>query len=129
MSDPRSVVVISDDGSFRRLAGAALTRAGHDVRTMTPRPWRIHRVLDLHPPDVVVMDLADEHSDEIETQVLALPHAPGLVYVTEDGEETRPLAVQKWGPIDALVDHVGLALRGTGVTAPKPRLRLIHGGS
>ena len=129
MNDRSSVVVISSDGSFRRLAGAALTRAGHDVRTMTARPWRIQRLLHLLPPDVVVLDLGDEHSEEIEAHVLGLADPPGMVYATEDGDETRPLTVQKWGPLDALVDHVGLALRSTAVSARKPPLRLIHGGS
>ena len=53
----------------------------------------------------------------------------GLVYVTENGGETRPLAVQKWGPLDALVDTVELALTGRVPVRGRPRLRLIPGGS
>ena len=57
MSEALHVLVASSDSRFRRLAGAALTRAGHEVHTVTPRLWRVERLIELHRPEVLVIDM------------------------------------------------------------------------
>ena len=112
------MVVASGDGSFRRLAGAALSRAGHDVRTMTARPWRVRRVIELRCPDVLVLEEDGELAGEITEHVARLAERPGLVLVSE-----------KFGPVDSLVDDVERAGRQRTAANGKPHLRLVSDDS
>jgi len=125
-----SVLIASSDPGFRRLAGAALTRAGNEVRTMTVRPWRVQRVIDLHPPDVVVLDVDESDGRELNAHVAGLTTPPGLVLIAEDLDRTDLPAIDKWGPVENLVEEVRLAASLAAVGQQgRPRLRLIHGGS
>lgn len=115
---PLTVVVVSSDASFRRLAGAALSRAGHVVHTAAATPLRLERLVRLRHPQVVVLDVASG------TEPLVLgPLGPGhprpaIVLVSET---RRPGTLDKWGPVETLVasveDHV----------PPRPHLKLIPG--
>lgn len=108
-------MVASGDGHFRRLAGAALSRAGHEVRTIAARPGRVQRLIDLRCPDVIVLESDADLAGEIETHVAALAERPGLVLVT-----------QKWRPVETLIQDVERAAVQRGAPAPRPNLRLVH---
>jgi hypothetical protein len=112
-----NVVVASGDGSFRRLAGAALSRAGHDVRTIAARPWRVRRLIDLGWPDVVVVEQDGEFADELSEHVEGLADRPGVVLVAE-----------KWRPVDTLVGDVERAAAERRSPPPRPNLRVVDGG-
>jgi hypothetical protein len=111
-----NVVVASGDGSFRRLAGAALSRAGHDVHTVTPQLWRVRRLIELRCPDVLVMEEGGELAGELTHEVARMAERPGLVLVSE-----------KWAPVDDLVTEVERAAqaRSTANGNGRPHLRLV----
>jgi hypothetical protein len=108
--------VASGDGHFRRLAGAALSRAGHEVRTITARPGRVQRLIDLRCPDVIVLEAGPEFAGEIKSHVAGLAERPGLVLVSE-----------KWAPVEALVQDVERAAEQRSAPAQRPNLRLVRG--
>ena len=124
-----SVLIASTDPGFRRLAGAALARAGNDVRTMTVRPWRVQRVIELNPPDVVVLDVDETAGREVNAHVSGLTTPPGLVLVAEDLDASDLHAIDKWGPVENLVEEVRLAALDRARPHGRARLRLIRGGA
>ena len=92
------------------------------------RPWRLERALRLQEPDVLVLDAADEQWDELGPRIAALTSRPGLVFVAEDPAAAEHPAIEKWGPLEDLVEEVERAARERS-TPVTPRLRLIPGGS
>jgi hypothetical protein len=118
VSVPVNVVVASGDDSFRRLAGAALSRAGHEVHTMTARPWRIRRLIELRCPDVIVLEEGGEFAGEITDHVKGLAERPGLVVVAE-----------KWGPVDSLVHEVERAAQQRSNGNGRRHLRVVSDDS
>ena len=115
---PLTVVVVSSDAAFRRLAGAALSRAGHAVHTAAATPQRLERLVRLRHPDVVVIDVPAR----AEPLAPAAPE-PGLPRpkVLLVSEAARPGMLDKWGPVEALV--AGVEDRGRA----RPQLKLIRG--
>src|SRR4051794_897809 len=96
---PLSVLVASGDGDFRRLAGAAISRAGHDVRTVTNRPQRIERLLRHHRPDVLVVDDADVVGGALMEALGPSPGERPMIVLVADGVGDTPVhVVDKWGP-------------------------------
>lgn len=95
------VVVASADTTFRRTAGAALSRAGHEVHMAAATDHRAVRLARLRRAHVLVIDVSRG------ADALALPPgAPSplaIVCVDEPGHDGT---VQKWGPLDALVSSV-----------------------
>jgi len=109
-----SVVVVSGDGTFRRLAGAALSRAGHDVHTMTARPGRVRRMIELRSPDVLVIEEGEQFTAGISEHVASLADGPGVVIVSE-----------KFGPVDGLISDVERAAQQRGPGGGRRHLRLV----
>jgi hypothetical protein len=109
-----NVVVASGDGAFRRLAGAALTRAGYEVRTMATRAGRVERLIELRWPDVIVLEKDAEFAGEISDHLAGLAERPGLVLVAE-----------KWRPVATLVEDVERAAEARASRHPRPHLRLV----
>jgi hypothetical protein len=108
-----NVVVASGDDAFRRLAGAALTRAGYQVRTISARPGRVERLIELRWPDVIVLEDDAELATEIKHHVAGLAEQPGLVLVSE-----------KWRPVETLVSDVERAA-ARNATPTRRHLRLV----
>lgn len=115
-SPPRAVtvLVVSADGGFRRLAGAAISRAGHEVHTTTAAPLRIDRLIRLRRPDVVVMDVSTH------------PPQPGTGPVLGDAQlvlvgDGTPGALEKWGPLETLLAEI----EHRSSQPARPALRLV----
>lgn len=111
-----AVVVISSDATFRRLAGAALTRAGYQVHTAAATPRRLDRIVKLRRPEVVVLDVPS-NTEPLSLQSSAVDRpAPAFVMV---GDETSSGLLDKWGPLEILLSAVQSAIK------ERPRLHLV----
>ncbi|MDX6641704.1 MAG: hypothetical protein QOF12_2715 [Solirubrobacteraceae bacterium] len=104
LPDPLTVVVVSSDTAFRRLAGTALSQAGHEVHTATAAPLRIGRLIRFRRPQVLILDAST--CDEI-AAAEATCRAGGVhLVIVADG---MPGVVEKWGPLETLLAEVEAA--------------------
>jgi CheY-like chemotaxis protein len=108
---PTNVLVASRDGDYRRLAGAALTSAGLEVRTVVARAERVERLLEHRRPDVLVLDATQASVARINSFIATLKYPPALIVVAERGRESSD-ETDKWCSPAALVDAVAAATRG-----------------
>lgn len=125
MSSPQqpeslTVVAMSPDAAFRRVAGAALSHAGHDVYTAASTPFRLERLVRLRRPDVVVLEVIDGTPMPTTSQMSRLTSTSSVVLVAATSSDQ---ALDKWGPLDALVARV------EAVAAGERHLRLVAGDS
>lgn len=95
------VVVASADTTFRRTAGAALSRAGHEVHMAAATDHRAVRLARLRRAHVLVIDVSG--GSGVPALDPAGPSPPAVVCVDEPGHDAT---VEKWGPLDALVSSV-----------------------
>lgn len=114
--DRLRIVVVSADAAFRRVAGAALSQAGHDVHTAVETPRRLERLVHLRRPQVVVLDISTGAEPPSADGLGGRRHAPAVVLVADHAGED---VLAKWGSLDALTR----AVRTAG-TAP-PRLHVV----
>src|SRR5436305_15022474 len=115
--DPLRVLVVSSDVTFRRVAAAALSRAGHEVFVAAATDYRAVRLARLRRAAVVVIDLAGgDAAPTMETPTG--PDAPAIVYVDD---QHGPGALARWGPLDELVARVEQEAQH------QPALRLVSG--
>jgi CheY-like chemotaxis protein len=115
LPEPLTVVVVSSDTAFRRLAGAALSQAGHEVHTATAAPLRIGRLIRFRRPQALILDATT--CDEIAAAETACRAGGVHLVVVADG---MPGVVEKWGPLDALLAEV----EAPGPAGPS-RLRVV----
>jgi len=110
------VVVASADATFRRTAGAALSRAGHEVFVAAATDHRAVRLARLRRAQVLVIDVSG--GADIPLLTSTAPAAPAVVRVDDSGDDAT---VQKWGPLEALVAGVEEAGH------PQEHLRVVPG--
>jgi hypothetical protein len=110
------VVVASSDAAFRRTAGAALSRAGHEVYVAAATDHRAIRLARLRRAQVLVIDVSG--GADLSVLTAATPSSPAVVRVDEPGDGT---VVEKWGPLEALVASVERAGH------PQDHLRVVPG--
>lgn len=101
--DPLRIVVVSADAAFRRVAGAALSRAGHDVHTAVETPRRVERLVRLRRPEVVVLDVSTGAEPPSPDSLGGRRHAPSVLLVAD---HALPGTLAKWGPLNELVAEV-----------------------
>jgi hypothetical protein len=117
--DRLTVIVASPDAAFRRLAGAALSRVGHEVHTAAATPNRLERLVRLRHPEVVIFDVSSGAEPPSPDSLGGLRAAPAVVLVSE---HRVPAALHKWAPLDDLTAATESAARA------RPGLRVIAGG-
>jgi CheY-like chemotaxis protein len=110
-----SVLVVSWDAAFRRAAGAALSRAGHEVHVASSTGLRAERLVRLRHPDVVLADVSTGGAPPL-LQSRSGDDPIVVVLATVDAQAP---ALEKWGPLDELVRSVEDAVDA------RPRLRLV----
>ena len=110
------VVVASADATYRRTAGAALSRAGHEVYVAAATDHRAVRLARLRRAHVLVIDVSG--GADLPLLTVPAPAAPAVVRVDDSGDGTT---VQKWGPLEALVARVEDAGH------PQDHLRVVPG--
>lgn len=114
--DRLRIVVVSADAAFRRVAGAALSQAGHDVHTAVETPSRLERMVRLRRPQVVVFDVSTGAEPPLAEGLGGGSRAPAVVLVADHPAED---VLAKWGPLDALVSAAETAARA------RPRLHIV----
>lgn len=112
---PRSVLVVDDDATFRRLVGGLLGDLGHVViGEAASVEEALARAVELHP-DIALVDigLPDGDGFALTRQLRALPWSLSVVLVSTDGDGASGPAARSAGACGFLpkAELSGLTIR------------------
>ena len=111
---PLRVLLVGSDRRFIRVMSFLLSRRGYEVAQASPE--HTIEVTQRHRSDVVLLDIGPSRvaTGRKVSALQALPVAPGVMVVIEDGDHERWTGVstiQKWTPVDALEREIEAAAR------------------
>jgi CheY-like chemotaxis protein len=118
---PLRVLLAGRDRRFLRVTSFLLSQRGYDVVETSSK--KTLQEVERHKSDVVLLETNDTRgvAARMVAALETLPTAPSVLVVFEDNEDDRWQgfrAVEKWTPIDALVQEIETA----AVNRPAPLL-------
>ena len=118
---PLRVLLAGRDRRFLRVTSFLLAQRGYDVAETSSK--KTLQEVERHKSDVVLLETNDTRgvAARMVAALETLPTAPSVLVVFEDNEDDRWQgfrAVEKWTPIDALVQEIETA----AVNRPAPLL-------